>query len=269
MLKTKNCARNSLVVAVLLGLALTSPALHAQEKKTISGSISAKTKEYLSDPARTGSLVGSIIAGAAIANPLAPLIGSVAGFMIGKSSAFTQNNSYDTRRQAYLNRSLTPGGNTEITDITGLAGPASQLSASEEFSFTVAPSEPSISDLAVVATTPATLPQSAIAPTLGAATQALAPFNQNASLPSPMQPSEISEIVDQTSQTAHTLVPVTPSNPFSEISPPMQASEISRIAPSTHFNSASKADLQKQLARACYNSRIEKTLAFSCYYYSQ
>lgn len=96
--------------------------LHAEEKLPISETLSDRTKEFLSDPSRTGSLVGSILAGAAVANPLAPLLGSMAGFMIGKSSAFTQKDDNNARRQAYLNRSLMPEDGSEITGLAGLTG---------------------------------------------------------------------------------------------------------------------------------------------------
>jgi len=104
---------------------------HAQERTGASEALSANTKEFLSDPSRTGSLLGSIIAGAAVANPLAPILGSVAGFMIGKSSAFSKDESVAARGRAYMNRSLTTQNNAQVSDLTGLTGVMTQQPDSE------------------------------------------------------------------------------------------------------------------------------------------
>ncbi len=112
--------RKAIYLATLVCIGCVASGIHAQERQPAAVAFSEGTKEFLSDPARTGSLVGSILAGAAVANPLAPLLGSVAGFMIGKSSAFTNNDSNIARRNAYLNRSLISEDSPQITSLAGL-----------------------------------------------------------------------------------------------------------------------------------------------------
>jgi len=106
----------TLCLVILSGMLLAAFNTQAQERTPVSDAISSNTKEFLSDPSRTGSLVGSILAGAAVANPLAPLLGSVAGFMIGKSSAFSNDNAADSRRRAYMNRSLSQESVARVPD---------------------------------------------------------------------------------------------------------------------------------------------------------
>jgi len=137
MTKSINCRLKDTCVITIFGvsLLLAASSLRAEERLPASEIFSAETKEFLSDPARTGSLLGSILAGAAVANPLAPILGSVAGFMIGKSSAFSDKDKNATRRDAFLNRSLVPEDGLEAISLTGLTGnpsqPAKQLVISE------------------------------------------------------------------------------------------------------------------------------------------
>jgi len=131
MTKLPDPYRSTFCLVILSGILFTACNTQAQERTPVSEAISANTREFLSDPSRTGSLVGSILAGAAVANPLAPLLGSVAGFMIGKSSAFSNDNKAAERRRAYMNRSLAQESDAQIPGITGLTGTSEQQRTSE------------------------------------------------------------------------------------------------------------------------------------------
>lgn len=48
------------------------------------------TESFLSDPGRVGGLVGGITAGAIFLNPLAPIIGNVLGYLVGKNSDYSE-----------------------------------------------------------------------------------------------------------------------------------------------------------------------------------
>lgn len=109
-------------ITVFSAILFTTSELRADDQLPASNAFAEGTKEFLSDPARTGSLLGSILAGAAVANPLAPLLGSVAGFVIGKSSAFSKKRSDSTKRNLYSNRSLIPKDGTQLTDLAGVTG---------------------------------------------------------------------------------------------------------------------------------------------------
>ena len=73
----------------------------------------SKTEEFLSDNSRVGAVVGSVLLGAATANPLAPLIGNVAGFLIG---AYFQSDSpdEDDADSGFARRSIIPSGNEQL-----------------------------------------------------------------------------------------------------------------------------------------------------------
>ena len=128
MIKKNFNHSKAIYVVTIVGILSTASGVCAEERLPASEALSERTKEFLSDPGRTGSLLGSILAGAAVANPLAPLLGSVAGFMIGKSSAFTNKDSNATRRQAYINRSLIPQDGVQVTSLAGLTGKQPQAS---------------------------------------------------------------------------------------------------------------------------------------------
>lgn len=110
-----------ILAATIISTSIASTGLRAEDKVSASKAFTEGTKQFLSDPARTGSLVGSILAGAALANPLAPILGSVAGFIIGKSSAYSKNNANSDRRLSYTNRDLSIQG-SEAATLTGLTG---------------------------------------------------------------------------------------------------------------------------------------------------
>lgn len=107
-------------LVIVTSILLTVSSLRAEESPALE-SFSDGTKEYLSDPARTGSLVGTILAGAALANPLAPLIGSVAGFFIGKTSDYSDRGG-NSLRSVYSSRSFIPKDDIQVLSLTGLTG---------------------------------------------------------------------------------------------------------------------------------------------------
>jgi len=117
MRKRQGQLKPSWQFAALLSVALASSTVHAQEQPSTAKKLTDTTKDFLSDPARTGSLVGSILAGAAIANPLAPIVGSVAGFLIGKQTPYSRKNNNTTLRQDYANRSLVPDDDTQALSL--------------------------------------------------------------------------------------------------------------------------------------------------------
>lgn len=216
---------------------LSAPAvLRADEQSTMSNTISGTTKEYLSDPARTGSIVGSIIAGSAVANPLAPLLGSVVGFMIGKSSAFSGKDSDASRRDAYLNRSLVPENGLEaVTGLTGLTGGSSQ--ASDE-------------------TVVLGLPSRTISENLS---------DQGEPIVIVESPSE--SVVSRQSGHTNPLVMV----PLPDDMGLDDMSDQSDQVVSLGLNGAATTgrDLQMQLAGQCSNVKPSQPMPLTCYYYSQ
>ncbi|WP_088920775.1 hypothetical protein [Granulosicoccus antarcticus] len=235
--------------------------LHAQERTPFAEALTETTKEFLSDRGRTGSLIGSIIAGAAVANPLAPLLGSVAGFMIGKSSAFSDKDNNASRRQAYNNRSLIPdGGGVQVTGLTGLTGNQSQ--ASEQSILMAVPVDTGMED-------PSEQPV-----VLGAANEAV--FGN--------QPEQIEQttLLDSTgqsrmgSQSGSRQIEQTVALGFpgetgaqnqfeDEVEEPIDQT----VAMGLPENIQARINLQKQLAYACSNVEVSQPLSSNCYYYSQ
>ncbi|MFK7893785.1 MAG: hypothetical protein AB8B63_23410 [Granulosicoccus sp.] len=110
---------------------LATSGVHAAERSEASEALTHNTNEFLSDPARTGTIVGSIIAGSAVANPLAPLLGSVAGFMIGKTFGLNQTESNVASRKNYARRNLTPSNGLELPVLAGLPGKTSHSTEHE------------------------------------------------------------------------------------------------------------------------------------------
>jgi hypothetical protein len=107
-------------LVTIISILLTASGLRAQESSA-SETFSDSTKDFLFNPAQAGSLLGTIFAGAAIANPLAPLLGSVAGFFIGKSTDYTDRQS-NGQQYAYINRSLIPKDSIQVASLSGLTG---------------------------------------------------------------------------------------------------------------------------------------------------
>jgi hypothetical protein len=112
---------NAIYAVTIISILFTASGLRAEERLPVSKTLSETTKEFLSDRARTGSLLGSILVGAAVPNPLSPLLGSLAGFLIGKRSAYTNKDS-TAQRQASNKRSLIPEDDRQVTGLAGLTG---------------------------------------------------------------------------------------------------------------------------------------------------
>lgn len=117
-------------VVTITSILFTAFEVHAKEPLPTSESFSEGTKEFLSDPARSGSLIGTILAGAALANPLAPMLGGVIGFFIGKNTDYTGSGSSAAQRYANNHRSLIPEDGRQIASLTGLTG--KQVQESEQ-----------------------------------------------------------------------------------------------------------------------------------------
>ncbi len=82
-------------------------------EKTPEVGIADKTSEYLrdylSDPRRTGSLAGTILGGAMFAHPAGPIVGSMIGFFIGKSSMFNEDKNRELKASLlYVKRDIVP-----------------------------------------------------------------------------------------------------------------------------------------------------------------
>lgn len=223
------------VVTIASTLLMTS-GLQAEERLPAAESFSERTKEFLSDPSRTGSLVGSILAGAAVANPLAPLLGSVAGFMIGKSSAFTSKNDNSNSRQAYMNRSLMPEDGTQLTGLSGLTGNP-PLGAAEPtlitgmFGEAAAENHSEQSEPLVIVEIPG-------------ATEAEA------------QPTEIKQAV---------IMDMPRDSGVQNLPEQTERAVVLGIDEEIE----ARINLQKQLAYACSNVEFSQPLSSSCYYFSQ
>ena len=254
-----NYCRKTIYIALVIGLLSASSILHADEQSTFSSTITGTTKEYLSDPARTGSLVGSIIAASALANPLAPVLGSVIGFVIGKSSAFSKKKRNSANENVYNNRSLMPAEGTELTSLTGLSGTSSLATVQEDGVANLSNVDPRTPEksLRIDGNTVAGNEVTNV-PDLKAA--------------QPTMPDESSTgivIVEEIDQpqigiTVDTIVPI-------EIVREA-ALGIDTIQTSTNglrMETAGDSDLQKRLADACSNYKTVKTASLNCYYYAQ
>ena len=253
----------AIVTASLVGMLYFSSALHADEpRSTVSNTIAGTTKEYLSDPARTGSLVGSIIAGSALANPLAPLLGSVVGFVIGKSSAFSSKQSGPDRSNAYSNRSLIPDDDAEVTSLVGLSGassldtlPADGVSVFEDSeagsgtgsTIKLGSIKNEIADNELVGT-----------PGMAAAQPAMGD-----------RASSRIVIVESTDQPGmrSPLEPLVTTDLVREVDMGVQTVNINTRG--LRVESAEATDMQKMLADACSNVQSVKPASLNCYYNAQ
>lgn len=247
----------SLCFAALLGAVLVSPTIHAQDQPAKSNTLTETTKEFLSDPARTGSLVGSILAGAAIANPLAPILGSVAGFLIGKQTPYSRKKTSNSTavRLAHTNRTLVADENTQTLNLSGDA-PAGLVSPTQMVS---APGTP-LGELSV------TIPRES------------APENLDQSLP--LEQSGTLLLTEE-SQAGYPRLredkPFThpPSYPFPK---PAAAMPIQRpLAPTMGIEAnvagqigGSRETLLRRLANTCSNVQLStQPVSKACYYFSQ
>ena len=256
MKRVKPLHCKGICVATMVGALLISTGLHAEESLSASETLSERTKEILSDPSRTGSLVGSILAGAAVANPLAPLLGSVAGFMIGKSSAFTQKDDAENRRLAHNNRSLMPTDGTQITSLSGLSNEPSEGSG------------PAL-----------------ITGMFGdAAAQELS--DQSGPLVITKLPGEADTESPQTQRDHAAIRQLTEDQGARDLPEQIQQAVIMGLPRQAGTNNVpvqtelavtqglteeiqARINLQKQLAYACSNVEVTRPLSANCYYYSQ
>lgn len=123
ILKKKHSQRvvSALAALIFLGAATTvraegSPFLKEQ------------TEDFFSDQSRTGSIVGGILAGAAFANPFAPLAGTIIGFVVGKSTDFSEE--VDAESSYYARRSFAPAADSDpgaMTETLALSGSGPEL----------------------------------------------------------------------------------------------------------------------------------------------
>jgi len=253
-----NNSRKSAYAALFTGLLCASSNLHANESPVVSRTIAETTKEYLSDPARTGSLVGSIIAGSAVANPLAPVIGSVVGFVIGKSSTFSKKNSSSASQNAYSNRSLMPADGTDITSLSLDSGTSTIPTSSTSITAASGESTLAASGNASLASSNAStllmVPvDDATATTLtGSATAFSTPEVPELAAAQPSMNNDRSNenVIENRSE----IIIVEEANN-------------DRIA--TTRKTIVPSDLQKRLAEACSNYRVVKTASLKCYYNTQ
>jgi len=251
--------RKIIYIASVFGLLSASPMLHAEEQSTAPSTIAGTTKEYLSDPARTGSLVGSIIAGSAVANPLAPVLGSVVGFVIGKSSTFSKKSGNSVNQNALNSRSLMPADGTEVTSLSGLSG-TSQVTTDPENS---------ASTLVGIDTGTPTI-------SLGLADdEGVGGKASNVPDLATAQPTMTNEqsggiaIVEEIkhSHVASPLETLVPTDLVRETE--MGIQPIQTTTNGLRVESAGATDLQKRLADACSNYKAVKTASLNCYYNAQ
>ncbi len=94
----------------------------AQPKATSDDS-SSYIRDFLSDPRRTGSLAGSILGGALMANPAGPIVGSVIGFFIGKNSMYDEDKTKAQQANAlYARRDIAPQGDVSTLSLSNARG---------------------------------------------------------------------------------------------------------------------------------------------------
>ncbi len=111
----------AMYIVIITSMLFSASVVPAEEPLPTSEAFSEGTKAFLSDPARAGSLLGTILAGAALTNPLAPMLGSVAGFFIGKNTDYSDKPG-NTQRYASNNRSFIPEDGSQVPSLAGLTG---------------------------------------------------------------------------------------------------------------------------------------------------
>ena len=249
--------------ASLVGMLFTSSAIRADETQSaVSSTIAGTTKEYLSDPARTGSLVGSIIAGSALANPLAPILGSVIGFVIGKSSAFSKGRGSTEGSSAYSNRSLIPDDSAEVTSLVGLSS-ASSLDTLPADGVTI------FEDIEAGSSTESTTDTGLAKSTVTGGEQEDVPVLAAAHPASSNNRSNQIVIVESLNQRGvpSSTAPLVTTNPVREADRGVQPARTTIRGLSAE--SAGANNLQKMLADACSNVEVVKPTSLNCYYYAQ
>lgn len=72
------------------------------------------TEDFLSDPARVGGLVGGITFGAVLIHPLAPVLGNVLGYLVGKKSDYSERQHTLIQEHATVRPIVTATDTVEI-----------------------------------------------------------------------------------------------------------------------------------------------------------
>ncbi|MDI9244474.1 flagella assembly protein FlgT middle domain-containing protein [Marinobacter sp. CHS3-4] len=93
-------------IVVLIALSFFSRSPLAEESF-----IKRHTEGFLSDRSRVGAVVGGILASAAYAHPFSPLAGTIAGYILGKSTDFSDKS--DSAADFYARKSFAPGADSE------------------------------------------------------------------------------------------------------------------------------------------------------------
>jgi hypothetical protein len=129
ILKKKHSQRVVSALAALIFLGAATPVLGEEASL-----LKEQTEDFFSDQSRVGSIVGGILAGAAFANPFAPLGGTIIGFIVGKGTDFSKE--AEAESSYYARRSFAPaaesghGGVTETLALS-VSGPELDASAPE------------------------------------------------------------------------------------------------------------------------------------------
>lgn len=296
MIKLNLNHRKGIYVVSIISILLATSGLRAEERQPVSKTLSETTKEFLSDRARTGSLLGSIIVGAAVPNPLSPLLGSLAGFIIGKRSAYTSKDSNAAQRQAYNNRSLIPLDDSQVTSLAGLTGDQPQaseqtvlLGLSEEIGAGYQAEQNE--QIVIVGSAPIVSAIRSLSGETGTGylsqpTEKIVTVG-NTPIVSPIKSLPMETGTSYQSQQTEEIVIVRNTPIVSPIKPlPMetgtgyqsQQSEEMVIVRNTSIGSAvrslsgetrTRSNLQQQLAYACSNVQHTKSMSLGCYYHSQ
>ncbi|MFT4728827.1 MAG: hypothetical protein ACI9UN_003340 [Granulosicoccus sp.] len=255
----------AIYVVTIISILFTASSLRAEERPAASKTLSETTKEFLSDRARTGSLLGSILVGAAVPNPLSPLLGSLAGFLIGKRSAYTNKDSNASQRQAANNRSLIPEDHSQVTSLAGLTGKQPQaleqtvmleLSEETETGYQSEQNE----QIVIVGNTPTVSATRSLSGKAGTAYQP----EQNeqivivGSTPMVSAVRTLSRKTDTGYQSQQTEQIVTAGN-----------TSISSAIRLLSGETGPVNNLQQQLAYACSNVQLTQSMSLGCYYHSQ
>jgi|GEM_PF-5831684 len=278
-MKEHHCIARLFIVAAL---SFATSVAYADDTAVKTSTLAETTKEFLSDPARTGSLVGSIIAGSAIANPLAPLLGSVAGFMIGKSSAFSKEDRHGLYRHSNNNRSIIPMAGVDIATVSGLSGDSTvsvQGITIDGLTSQIEQDEDPVSAPVVInqATTQSAKEQTLLLETQRDASSGVTIVSESHDSFEPaLSETAVSKAGARFIDSGLTLVPV----PAPVLAPAMPKSISehkatlpdflpAEVAPDLEQQIQMLSSLQKKLATSCDNSGAGKSVSVNCYYHSR
>lgn len=124
--------------------------------KSLSEHTAEYARDYLSDPRRAGSLVGSILGGALSAHPAGPMVGGILGFLVGKSTLFEDEDDKSAMRAASTTRPIVTSTTAPVATLSFGAG------AAADGTTLAAPAAPAF--IAATAAAAATAPMPAISP---------------------------------------------------------------------------------------------------------